>query len=125
MGGNNNILLTSLQLGPAQIPVGGEDDVAVFTPDVRYNVQQGINGPVFSKVASPTGTIVLTFYATDTANAILRGLVNTDDALQGALPLPGAMLTAHVPVNPSSTRSPPFFSVTLLAVRRSTSEPMP
>ena len=92
MGGNNNVLLSAITLGPAIIPLGGEDDVAVFTPDARYTVQQGVNGAIFSKVASPTGTITLTFYATDPANVILRGLVNTDNAVQGTLPLPGSMV---------------------------------
>ena len=92
MGGNNNILLSALTLGPATIPMGGEDDVAVFTPDARYTVQQGVNGAIFSKVASPTGTIVITLYATDPANVILRGLVNADNAALGALPLPGTMI---------------------------------
>lgn len=88
----NNIALSVLILNGIPIPLGGADDALTFTPDPDYVVQDGINGPVFSLQRAPKGTITVSFYAHEPGNVIMRGIVNSDRAVQGVQPLVGTVV---------------------------------
>lgn len=88
----NNISASVVILNGIPIPLGGADDAATFTPDPEYVVQDGVNGPVFSRQKAPKGTLTLSFYAHEPGNVIMRGIVATDRQLQGLAPLVGTMI---------------------------------
>lgn len=90
--GPHNIALSAVIYGGIPLPKGGSDEWALLTPDARYEVQDGVNGPIFSKMIGRKFVLTLSYYAGDPANAILRRLVNTDDAAQGLLPQPGLLI---------------------------------
>lgn len=90
----NAIALSALVLNGIPIPMAGDDTFADFVADPDYEISDGVNGPIFNLVPNPKGTITVTTYATDPANAILTGIANADRAAQGLVPLAGSLTTA-------------------------------
>lgn len=91
---NNAISLSALILNGIPIPVAGDDTFAEFVADPDYEISDGVNGPIFNLIKTPKGTITVTCYATDPANAVLTNLVQADRAAQGILPLAGSLVTS-------------------------------
>ena len=56
--GSNNVLLTSMNVGPASLGLSGDGTVATITPDAVGSAQDGVFQKVLSQMANPGGVLV-------------------------------------------------------------------